>query len=117
MIRNLPDLICEEYLEMDAESPDWNKNFQLTGENLQEGKAKTDDRYIFDPEYPVRINHEIRTSMNAIMGFTQILNCDGILNEDRKSYSEIIIKETENLLQAFDQILARIIMTSVTTIR
>jgi hypothetical protein len=43
--------------------------------------------------------------MNAIMGFAQILNHEGISKEDRELYTGIICKVTEQLLHTFNQLL------------
>ena len=51
------------------------------------------------------INHEVRTSMNAIMGFAQVINIDDISKEVRKSCSEVICKESEHLIEIFNQII------------
>jgi len=51
------------------------------------------------------INHEVRTSMNAIMGFSQVLKQDDIAQDDRRSYATIICLESEKLLSTFNQIL------------
>jgi light-regulated signal transduction histidine kinase (bacteriophytochrome) len=107
MLQYLSDLIIEEYLEMELESPEWNKNFQIMHKNPQELIAWEDDWDIFDPAYHSSINHEVRNSMNMIMGFAQILNHEGISREDRSQYTGIICTETEQLLQTFIQLLNR----------
>jgi light-regulated signal transduction histidine kinase (bacteriophytochrome) len=105
MLQNLTDLTFEKYLEMEEESPELNKKFQIMYKNPPE---LTDWEYewdIFDPEYHSSINHEVRNSMNVIMGFAQILNHEGISKEDRNQYTGIICTETEKLLQTLIQLL------------
>jgi nitrogen-specific signal transduction histidine kinase len=58
-----------------------------------------------NPQFTMQINHEVRTSMNAIMGFSQLLRQDSLPCEDRTAYTEYICQETENLLRIFNQLL------------
>jgi signal transduction histidine kinase len=51
------------------------------------------------------MNHEVRTALNAIMGFAQILNSENVSPEEMKSYSGIIWQESEHLLFIFNELL------------
>jgi nitrogen-specific signal transduction histidine kinase len=113
MMQNPNDFICESYPEMNAESREWDKNFQQTSENLQKGRTRTDNWAILSPAYHCSINHEVRNSMNAIMGFAQILNYNEVSKEDIKLYSEIICNETEQLLHIFIQLLDQLKRTAI----
>jgi signal transduction histidine kinase len=55
-----------------------------------------------------RINHEFRTSLNAVMGFAQILKTGNVGEDELKSYSEIICMESDHLLMVFNKILNRL---------
>jgi signal transduction histidine kinase len=56
-------------------------------------------------EFLRNLNHQIRNSMNAIMGFAQVLRNEGISKEDRELFSGIVCHETEHLLETFNQII------------
>ncbi len=48
------------------------------------------------------VNHEVRTALNAIMGFAQILDSDSHTKEEISSYAGIIYQQSENLLDIFN---------------
>jgi hypothetical protein len=105
MVQNQKEFLCEACPELNTEFRKWDRNFQSAGENLPEGRTRIDNWAIFNPVYHCSINHEVRNSMNAIMGFAQILNQKEVSKEDIKLYSEIICCETEQLLRIFSQLL------------
>ena len=49
------------------------------------------------------VNHEVRTALNAIMGFAQILHSGDNTNEEVNSYAGIICQQSENLLEIFNE--------------
>jgi signal transduction histidine kinase len=49
------------------------------------------------------VNHEVRTALNAIMGFAQILNLRNNTKEEIKSYAGIICQQSQNLLEIFNE--------------
>lgn len=51
------------------------------------------------------INHEVRTSLNAIMGFGQILNTENVTPEETRLYAGIICQQSENLLTIFNELI------------
>jgi signal transduction histidine kinase len=53
------------------------------------------------------VNHEVRTALNAIMGFAQILNSEENTKEEVHSYAGIICQQSENLLEIFNDLLNR----------
>jgi signal transduction histidine kinase len=53
------------------------------------------------------VNHEVRTALNAIMGFAQILNSRENTKEEVHSYAGIICEQSENLLEIFNDMLSR----------
>jgi signal transduction histidine kinase len=53
------------------------------------------------------VNHEVRTALNAIMGFAQILNQEENTKEEVHSYASIICQQSENLLEIFNDMINR----------
>jgi signal transduction histidine kinase len=53
------------------------------------------------------VNHEVRTALNAIMGFAQILNLEENTKEEVHTYAGIICQQSENLLGIFNEILSK----------
>ncbi len=52
-----------------------------------------------------RMNHELRTPMNAILGFGQLLEADDELNEEQRENVQHILKAGRHLLQLINEIL------------
>jgi signal transduction histidine kinase len=50
------------------------------------------------------VDQEVRTALNAIMGFAQILIMKNNTKEEIKSYSGIICQQSQNLLEIFNEI-------------
>jgi signal transduction histidine kinase len=58
-------------------------------------------------EIETAVNHEVRTALNAIMGFAQILNQEENTKEEVHSYAGIICQQSENLLEIFNSMINR----------
>ncbi|NVO04418.1 MAG: response regulator, partial [Bacteroidetes bacterium] len=66
-------------------------------------KAEESDR--LKSAFLANMSHEIRTPMNAIMGFSQLLNEDGIEPDEKKEFANIINKSGTHLLSLINDIL------------
>lgn len=66
-------------------------------------KAKESDR--LKTEFLNNISHEVRTPMNGIMGFSQLLISPNIKGEDREKYFGIISDSSSQLLKIIDDII------------
>ncbi len=51
------------------------------------------------------MSHEVRTPLNAIIGFSDLLTMDGISEEERQEYCKIIETNSRQLLRLIDDIL------------
>ena len=51
------------------------------------------------------MSHELRTPMNAIMGFSEVLSDDELLNQEHRSYLGMIVENSQHLLTLIDDIL------------
>ena len=113
MKQNLPDQTCETYYEICTELPEGNKGALLLNDHLSDSFFRDEQTDHFEQTLKIRFSHEIRTSMNAIMGLAQILCSRDISIEEKESYCNIICKETEQVLQIFNHIFDKLKMTSV----
>lgn len=66
-------------------------------------KAERSDR--LKSAFLANMSHEIRTPMNAIMGLLQILDLDGVSEEERERYLGIVRQSSNTLLALIDDIL------------
>ncbi|WP_103070419.1 hybrid sensor histidine kinase/response regulator [Aquimarina sediminis] len=51
------------------------------------------------------ISHEVRTPMNGIIGFSELLNDPGVTSSQQKEYSKIIIDSSNQLIRIIDDII------------
>ncbi len=56
-------------------------------------------------QFLANISHDIRTPLNAIIGFTDLLNSEGLTEADRKVFTQTIKTNSENLLHMVTNIL------------
>lgn len=66
-------------------------------------KAEESDR--LKVEFLNNMSHEVRTPMNGILGFAQLLNIPDLTSKTRESYSKIILNSSNQLLSIIDNII------------
>lgn len=91
------------------------KNTSLEVENASDSYDSTDiagvDNWLTDSpimtasDTAAMLNHEVRTSINAIMGFAQILGHGMASRDEIKSCTDMICAESEHLLYIFNELI------------
>ena len=71
--------------------------------SIAKEKAEESDR--LKSAFLANMGHEIRTPMNGIVGFSQLLNSEGISDEKRGMYTNIIIENSGRLLELVNDLL------------
>lgn len=81
---------------------------------LQEARAKAEAADQAKSDFVANISHELRTPINGIMGFTQLMLA-GELTDKQRERAEIIMASSEHLLQVVNDLLdlSRIASNSV----
>ncbi|MCB9016887.1 MAG: PAS domain S-box protein [Lentimicrobiaceae bacterium] len=109
----------EHYWVSLAISPIYNHheltNFVAVSEDITEKKKIVEDLIIekqkaeeasqLKTEFLNNMSHEIRTPMNGIIGFSEMLCEENIDHEQRKLFTDIIVKSSFQLLNIIDDIL------------
>lgn len=72
---------------------------------LNFAKDKAEESNKLKTAFIHNISHEVRTPMNGIIGFSELLNDPKITPEDQKKYSEIIIDSSNQLINIIDDII------------
>lgn len=72
---------------------------------LTKSRVKLQKSEQFKSTFLANMSHEIRTPMNAIIGFSELINMEGISAEKRKDYSKIINQRGQQLLTLIDDII------------
>lgn len=82
-----------------------NEELRQMNEELYAAKQKAEESGKLKTAFLQNMSHEIRTPMNAIVGFSEMLMKTNISEEKRKSFAEIIINSSIQLLTIVNDIL------------
>lgn len=82
-----------------------NETYKLMNEKLIAAKEKAEESDRLKTVFLQNISHEIRTPMNGILGFLDLLNDENLLEEDRKTYIDIINKSGKRLLTTINDVI------------
>lgn len=74
-------------------------------EELSKAKEKAEESDRLKTSFLQNISHEVRTPMNAIMGFSELLLNENLLPGKRKEYINIICQSGTNLLNIIEDVL------------
>jgi signal transduction histidine kinase len=80
------------------------KNIRYTDE-LQKAKEKAEEADKLKSRFLANLSHELRTHMNAILGFSDLLNTPQLPDEKRKYYNYIIHEKTSELLKLVNNLI------------
>lgn len=76
-----------------------------TLEDLQKAKSQAEESSRLKTEFINNMSHEVRTPMNGIIGFSEMLNMPNLSEEKRNYFIKIIQNSSEQLLRIIDDIL------------
>lgn len=82
-----------------------NKELYNANRELREAKEKAELANKLKTEFLNNMSHEVRTPMNGIMGFCELLETPGISKEEQNYYTKIIYNSASQLLRIIDDIL------------
>jgi len=88
----------EEYLQLNEELTSLNINYR-------EAKEKAEESERLKTAFLLNMSHEVRTPMNAIIGFSNMLHDSDLTAEKRKEYTSIIISSSNRLQFIIDDIM------------
>jgi PAS domain S-box-containing protein len=74
-------------------------------QQLLEAKEKAEESDRLKSAFLANMSHEIRTPMNAILGFSEILQHEGIQPEDRKEYIKLINDKGNDLMNIISDLI------------
>jgi signal transduction histidine kinase len=97
-------LYLDGYITDVTERVEAYENLLLANKELTEANKRSEEAMNLKSQFLSNLSHEIRTPVNAIMGFTQILSEEGLSNDDKNDCLEIIHKSNKSLLKLIDDI-------------
>lgn len=77
---------------------------QRTGE-LEEAKLKAEKSDLLKSVFLSNVSHDLRTPMNAIIGFSELVKEDDVDPDQRKEYMDLISMNGDNLLNLINDII------------
>jgi len=77
-----------------------------TEEQLLIAKEKAEESDRLKTAFLNNMSHEVRTPLNGIMGFTNLLNEPGVSPEERDNYTRIINRSGDQLISIIDDIIS-----------
>ncbi len=82
------------------------ETIEAQNEELLIAKVKAEESDQLKTAFLHNISHEIRTPMNAIIGFSEFLNDPELIPEKRKNFTDIIVKNCNQLLSIISDIIS-----------
>ena len=76
-----------------------------TRDDLIKAKEKAEESNNLKTAFMNNLSHEVRTPLNAIVGFSSFLKADALAPEKRQYYADLVIKSSEQLLSIINDII------------
>ena len=95
----------EEYQVLNEEMNETFIRLNDLNTELEEARDKSEESDRLKSAFLANLSHEVRTPMNAIMGFTEFLSQPDLSPDTREEYISIIKKSGHHLLALIDDIL------------
>lgn len=82
-----------------------NEEYKIQNLELQKAKEKAEVADRLKSAFLANVSHEIRTPLNSIVGFSSLLGEQGLDEETKKTYVNMVEANSESLLVLIDEIL------------
>ncbi len=95
-----------EYQKLNKELEESNEKMLEINVHLKKAKGKAEESDRFKTNFLKNISHEIRTPLNGILGFSEMLRQDNLLQQDRVFYTDFIIENGHKFLSVLESVIA-----------
>jgi signal transduction histidine kinase len=95
----------EEYKSLNEELLKQNERISQINTELEEAKELAEQSEKLKTTFLNNLSHEIRSPMNGIIGFSEIMVEEDLLPEQRREYASIIIQSSKQLLNMVNEII------------
>lgn len=99
------DQIYEQKKELEQHKITLEQKILERTKDLIEAKKKAEESDRLKTSFLANLSHEVRTPLNAIIGFAKLLVSQEITNDERKEYIELINDSSDQLLQLINDII------------
>ena len=99
------EVIYNQTIELEKHRRYLEKTMELRTRELKDAKNKAEESDRLKTAFLENMSHEVRTPMNAIMGFASLLSLADISEEEREKYINRINNNSRFLLRLIDDIL------------
>ncbi len=99
--RKAEKIILHQNLEYEA----LNEELRQTNEQLYAAKEEAEEANRLKTEFLNNLSHEVRTPMNGIIGFAELLNDPDLNIDTRREFTGVIRNNSRQLLKIIDDIL------------
>ncbi|WP_321286142.1 ATP-binding protein [uncultured Sunxiuqinia sp.] len=82
-----------------------NNQLNQTNEELNKSKIKAEESDQLKSAFLANMSHEIRTPMNSILGFSELLQDEGLSEDMRRVYLNMVLKSGKQLLALINDVL------------
>lgn len=93
-----------ELLNTNEELKESNERIKKVNHELITAREKAEESDRLKSAFLANMSHEIRTPMNAIIGFSDLMNKNGITKTEIKEFTSIIVNKSNELLQLLNDI-------------
>jgi PAS domain S-box-containing protein len=84
---------------------EFQKSLQTQNQELMAAKLKAEESDRLKTAFLTNMSHEVRTPMNAIIGFSELLANGGLTEDKRLRFSSLVKERTHDLLRIIEDIL------------
>jgi PAS domain S-box-containing protein len=96
----------EDYLAMNEILNESNLRILKINEELSVARLRAEESDRLKSAFLANISHEVRTPLNGIMGFSEILKGSSIEEERRRFYLDLVVKSGQQLVDIIDDVMS-----------
>lgn len=104
-LRAKQEVITKQNKELADMNSELEAKVEQRTKELEEAKSKAEESSQLKSTFLASLGHEVRTPMNAIVGFAKLLETEECSNEERTEFAHLILESCNNLLYIIGSLL------------